>query len=81
MMKGKYTNQIRDIIKEQLPYCHVVVYYAPEINPKKEEYYMIYIDDFRYSIYEPCLKAVSLEQAIQIIIDLYNNDLNVHRED
>lgn len=79
-MKGKYTTKIKDAIKKLLPYCHVVVYYAPEINPRKHEYYMIFIDDFRYSIYEPCLEEVSLEQAIQIVIDLYNDDLNAHRE-
>lgn len=79
-MKGKYTNKIKDAIKELLPYCHVIVYYAPEVNPRKEEYYMIYIDDFRYSIYELYLEEVSLEKAIEIIITLYNDDLKVHRE-
>lgn len=79
-MKGKYTDKISETIKEQLPCCKVNVIYAPEIDAKKEEYYLIYIDDFRYSIYEPCIEAVSLTKAIQIIIGLYNNDLSVHRE-
>ena len=76
MIIGKYTKKklLRKLKKEMPEDACIRVVFSQTIRASLHEYYLIFIDDFTYSIYEKVVEKEGVAGIVEIISSLYLED-------